>query len=94
MSWKCPFCGSTHDGDSPLDAAAEVSDALAHGDGPSPSTLYAQMGGGDAYRRAMVRHGYVIVQADVRCGVVKGACSCLLKKGHDGSHLCPHGDWT
>lgn len=92
MTERCPLCGGS--GELPLGEAVEVGDVLARPDAPSPSLLYAQTGGGDAYRRAMVRYGYVIVNGDVRCGEPKGACSCLLKSGHGGPHTCPHGEWV
>jgi hypothetical protein len=67
--WKCPFCGSTHDGDSPFEDASEPSWPEGQ---PAPHELYAQTGWGEPYRRAMIKHGYVIVNADVRCGVPNG----------------------
>jgi hypothetical protein len=93
MTEKCPFCGGS--GELSLGEAGEVGDVLARpGVAAVLHYLYAQTGGGDAYRRAMVQHGYVIVDGDVRCGVPKNGCSCLLKKGHEGPHVCPHGEWT
>lgn len=96
MKVKCPFCGQ---GEIEAVEGGSVEDLVKPG-APSPHALYEQTGGGEPYRRAMVKHGYVLVNADVRCGAVakeieylSPSCSCLLAKGHEGPHLCPHGEW-
>lgn len=90
---KCPLCGGS--GELPDGEPAEVENVLARRHAPAPSELYARTGGGEAYQRAMVQHGYVFVVGDARCDSPNGdGCACLLKRDHEGPHLCPHGDWS
>lgn len=59
-NWTCPFCGSQHDGESPFDDALDPFAFVGDDERPAPHVLYQQTGGGDAYRVAMLEHGYVL----------------------------------
>jgi len=36
---------------------------------------------------------YIVPEGDERCGEPKEACTCMLRKGHEGNHRCTHGYW-